>query len=69
MASSLATAVYGVIAVWILSNSILESNDRHFGLAGSAVVVVVAVAWPFVFLAWPLLAWSIPTKAGFPIPD
>lgn len=69
MASSLATAVYGVIAVWILSNSILESDDRKFGLAGCVVMVVVAAAWPLVFLSWPILAWSVSPKVDFVIPD
>lgn len=69
MASSLATAAYGAIAVWLLLNSILESDDRHIDPAGYAIMVVVAAAWPFVFLAWPILAWPISTKADFAIPD
>ncbi len=66
MASSLATAVYGTIAVWILLNSILESDDSDLGASGYAVVAVVAAAWPVVFLAWPILA---PARADFATPD
>ena len=64
MASSLATAVYGAIAAWILLNSILESDDP--GASGYAVMVVVAAAWPVVFLAWPILA---PARADFATPN
>lgn len=69
MASSFATAVYGVIAGWILLNSILESNNRDHRLAGYAVMTVVAAAWPLIFLAWPILTWSVPTKIDLALPD
>lgn len=69
MASSLATAVYGMIALWILLNSILESDDRPIAPAGCAFMVLVAAAWPFVFLAWPLLARPDLPKSDFAIPD
>lgn len=69
MASSLATAVYAAIAVWILLNSVLESDDRDIGAIGYAAMLVVAAAWPIVFLAWPLLAGPISTKADLATPD
>jgi len=65
MASSFATAVYGMIAGWILLNSILESHDRGHRLAGYGVMAIVAAAWPLIFLAWPVLTWSVPTRVNF----